>query len=258
MKIKEALKLNNYSLAAEVLLCFVLKKDKTWLLSHPYDILTSDQTRRYQKLIFRRQKGEPVAYLINHKEFFGLDFYVDESVLIPRPETEILIEEGLKILKFKNLKILDLGTGSGNIVISLAKNIKANFYASDISQKALKIAQKNAKRHKVKIKFIKSDLFANMSHIKFNLIIANLPYLWKKFPKFEPATALNGGKNGLEIIEKFLCQVKKYLDIKSVILIEIDPRQTKQIKELSKKYLPEKKIKIKKDLADLDRIAIIS
>lgn len=258
MKIKEALESGNYSLDAEVLLCHLLKKDKPWLYSHQDDILMSDRTRRYQKLISRRQNGEPVAYLTHSKEFFGLDFYVNESVLVPRPETELLVEEALKIRK-KKAKILDVGTGSANIIISIGKNKKASLYASDISPNALRVAQKNAKKHKVKINFIKSDLFKNIPvGIKFDLIIANLPYLWEKFPQFEPLKALDGGRDGLKIIEKFLQEVGSYLSPKGIVLIEIDPRQVKRIKELSKKYLPHKKIAIKKDLAGLDRAAVLS
>ena len=210
MTIKEALEFDNYSLEAEVLLCYVLKKDKSWLYSHQFNILSSDRTRRYQKLIVRRKEGVPTAYLTHSKEFFGLNFYVSESVLIPRPETELLVEGALKFRK-RRPKILDVGTGSGNIIISIAKNRKGDFYASDIAAESLKIARKNAAKHKVKIKFYKSDLFKNLPQIKFDLIIANLPYLWNNYPKFEPRTALDGGKNGLKIIENFFKQTNYYL-----------------------------------------------
>lgn len=269
MKIKEALALGNYSLDAEVLLCHILKKDKAALYSHQFNILSSDRTRRYQKLIFRRKTGEPVAYLTHHQEFFGLDFYINKNVLIPRPESELLVEESIEILKSyklkaKKLRILDLGTGAGCIIVAIATNLKSKIsnlksYAADISKKALKIAQKNAKKHKVKINFIKSDLFKNIpTDLKFDLIIANLPYLWHNYPPFEPKLALDGGREGLEIIEKFLRQVKSHLSKKSAMLLEIDSRQAKKIKKLSKKYLPHKKLTLKKDLAGLDRVVILS
>ena len=294
MKIKKALEFDNYSLESEVLLCYLLKKDKPWLYSHQDDILTSDRTRRYQKLIFRRKKGEPIAYITHHKEFYGLDFYIDKNVLIPRPETELLVKEALdycsseartkkvsssrppKAASNSKYRILDLGTGSGCIIVAIATNPKSlpadatrqtlqagkilnfKFYATDISQKALKIAQKNAKKHKVKIKFYKSDLFKNIpANLKFNLIIANLPYLWNNYPPFEPRLALDGGGDGLEIIKKFLKQAKNHLNKRSTILLEIDPRQVSKIKKLIKKYLSKKKVSIKKDLAGLDRTAIL-
>jgi len=276
MTIKEALNYSGVStLEAEVLLCYLLKKDRAWLYSHQDDILARDRARRYHKLIARRQKGEPIAYITGHKEFFGLDFYVDQNVLIPRPETELLVEKTIQVLKSyklqaKKLNILDLGTGSGNIIISIRVNSKQitvnrnNYYATDISKEALKVAKKNAKKHKVfsKIQFIHSDLFDNLYEIKFDLIIANLPYLDKKWIdkelKSEPKNAFDGGKNGLEIIEKFLQKTNCYLAKNGIILIEIDPRQRNKIKKLAKKYFPNKKLTIKKDLSKFDRIVILS
>lgn len=254
---------------AEVLLYHLLKKDRAWLYTHQDDALTSDQTQKYQNLISRRKKGEPLAYLTNHKEFYGLDFYVNKFVLIPRPETELLVEEALEQisnLKSKISNILDIGTGSGAVIISLAKTLKAisyklkpKYYATDISNDALKIAKKNAKKHKVKINFIKSDLFNNISNqLKFDLIVANLPYLWDKLPQFEPKIALSGGKNGLEIINRFLEEAKNYLSPKGAIIIEFDPRQTQTIKNIAKNIYPDKKISLKKDLAKLDRMLILS
>ncbi|TSC90880.1 MAG: release factor glutamine methyltransferase [Candidatus Berkelbacteria bacterium Licking1014_96] len=289
MKIKEALGLENFSLEAEVLLVYSLKHEniktqeqitKTFLYTNPNFKLSAKAEKKFKKLIEKRATGVPIAYLIYSKEFFGLDFYVDKNVLIPRPETEMLAEEGLKFLELgirnqelgKTINILDLGAGSGNIVISIAKNIKKtiihnssfiiHFHASDISPQALKTAQKNAEKHKVKISFIKSDLFKNLPQIKFDLIIANLPYLdpnWiSKQLEFEPKDALDGGRDGLKIIEEFLQQAKNHLNKKSTLLLEIDPGQVKKIKKLVKKYLPRKKLSIIKDLSQLDRIVKIN
>lgn len=275
MTIKEALKLDNYSLEAEVLLLHSLKHkntrtlkqiSKSFLYSNSDFKLSLKAERKFKKLINKRATGVPVAYLTHHQEFYGLNFYVDGSVLVPRPETELLVELALEIIKnqeYRIKNILDLGAGSGNIIISIIVNSKQitdnSFYATDVSAKALKIAELNAKKHQAKINFIKSDLFKNIPEkLKFDLIIANLPYLWKNFPKFEPLTALDGGKDGLKIIEKFLQEVGSYLSPKGIILIEIDPRQAKKIKKLSKKYLPDKEIAIKKDLAGLDRVAVLS
>ena len=273
------------TLDAEVLLVFVLKKDKAWLLSHLDDDLSSKITNKYKKLISRRKKGEPIAYIIQHKEFFGLDFYVDESVLIPRPETELLVDEALKFRK-KKMIILDVGTGSGCIIVAIAKSLSdchsrldresinkidscfrrndkaVKFYATDISQKALKIAKKNAKKHKVKIKFIKSNLFKNIpKNLKFDLIVANLPYLQKQDIKgeiiFEPKRALLGGEEGVAIIKRFLLGSKNYLAKKGKIIIEIDPRQAKIIKNMAKNIYPQKKVLLKQDLSKLDRMMIL-
>lgn len=263
-------------LDAEVLLCHLLKKDKAWLYTHQFVILTRDRARKYQSLIFRRKKGEPVAYLTRQQEFYGLNFYVNKNVLIPRTETELLVEEVLKFLESgimnqelgkKTLSILDVGTGSGNIIISLIVNSKqltvnSKYYASDVSNQTLKVARKNAQKHKVQINFIKSDLFQNIAkNLKFDLIVANLPYLDPKWInsnlKYEPKKALDGGKNGLKIIKQFLIQAKNYLAKNGAILFEIDPRQAKLTKKLVKNIFPKKKIKIDKDLTGLNRIVIV-
>lgn len=310
MIIKETLKLADFSLDAEVLLLYSLKHEniktlkqitKTFLYSNPDLEISSKTEKIYKKLISRRKKGEPLAYLINHKEFYNLDFYIDKNVLIPRPETELLVEEALSYCSSRartinlfssrprlggasnnKIRILDIGTGSGCIIIATAKSLcdchsrldresryqmdprfrgddTIDYYAADISDKALKIAQKNAKKHKVKINFIKSDLFNNISNqLKFDLIVANLPYLWDKLPQFEPKMALSGGKNGLEIINRFLEEAKNYLSPKGAIIIEFDPRQAQTIKNIAKNIYPDKKISLKKDLRHLDRTLIIS
>ncbi len=276
---KELKKSKTPALDAEVLLIFVLKKDKTWLFSHLDGDLSPKLINKYKNLIFRRKKEEPIAYITHHKEFFGLDFYIDESVLIPRPETELLVEETLKFRK-KGARILDLGTGSGCIIVAIAVNSKPQhqnfwcqgkqktvnkYYATDISSKALEIAQKNAKKHKVlsKIKFIKSDLFVSIpKNIKFDIIIANLPYLNKKQAQKaslspEPQKALDGGKDGLRMIGAFLNGAKKCLKRKAIIIFEIDPGQKNKIKGLAKSIYPHKRVRIKKDLAGLERMVIL-
>jgi release factor glutamine methyltransferase len=292
MKIRQALiwgvkNLNNSkssALDAEVLLVFVLKKEKTWLFSHLDDDLSSKLINKYKKLILRRKKGEPIAYITHYKEFFGLDFYVDKNVLIPRPETELLVEETLKYAK-KKKKILDIGTGSGCIIIAMAKTLshshsefisesnkmlkqvqhdkKIKYYATDLSNKALEIARKNAKKHKAKIHFIKSNLFKNISkNLKFDIIIANLPYLDPRWIDAEllnePQASLNGGKNGLAIINNFLSQTKNYLKKNGKIILEIDPRQKESTKKSAKNYFSSKNVTLKKDLSSSPRVIIIS
>ncbi len=189
-------------LDAKVLLKFVLESDESFLLMHPEMPLTNYQFSKLKKLLKRRLNNEPIAYLTGHKEFFGHDFLVNKNVLIPRPETEFLVEQALKILKTKDqsqktkVKILDIGTGSGCIVISLILELEKQcsnvamkqlrFFASEISKKSLYVAKKNAKQllnnetieQLNNVKFYHSDLFTNrLLHKKYDLIIANLPYV---------------------------------------------------------------------------------
>lgn len=216
MKISEALQLgykeiNNFKTAhldTEVLLGFVLKKEKSFLFSHPDFELNLSQKNNFAKLVKQRKAHRPIAYIIGFKEFYGLKFYVNQNILIPRPETEKLVDQ---VLEYANnqlvvskvepspITILDIGTGSGCIAISIAKNIKipARIIASDICKKALKIAQKNANLHYVDIKFIQSNLLENIK-TKPDIIIANLPYITPKvydkltpdIKKYEPKKAL--------------------------------------------------------------------
>lgn len=267
-------------LDAEIILAFLLGKTREYLLAHLEKKIAPTIAKKYLKLADLRGKGEPVAYLIGHKEFFGLSFLVNKNTLIPRPETEILVEEALKIIENKKNKILcvDIGTGSGNIIISLAKktrNKKEEFIGLDLSAKALKIAKINARLNKVieKIKFFKSDLLKKVFEnypllIGYNsiVLIANLPYVpsenLKKLNspetaglKFEPKLALNGGLDGLNFYRKLASQIKKALkNNKNIILLcEINFDQGKEIKKIFSFF---KKAEIKKDLSGLDRVFI--
>lgn len=313
MNILEALKLaqqilkpmKNLSshLDAEVLLCFILNKEKEFLYTHPEYQLTKKQTTEYTKLLKRRAKNEPIAYLVGHKEFFGLDFIVNKNVLIPRPDTEIMIEEVLKktseiaSLRSQNQKphfldvasvakqsallntkinLIDIGTGSGCIPITLAHTFKQNkninVLASDVSTAALKVAAQNAKNNKVKVTFLKGDLLTPILKNKILtqqiplIITANLPYLTasqiKKEPSIhkEPYLALYGGKDGLVLYKKLLEQIKKLLLKQSIpfIFLEIDPSQVIKIKKLITKILPLSSTEIKKDLGNKNRLVIIT
>ncbi len=248
------------SLDAEVLLSHVLKKPRSYLYIWPERKFTRKQETRYKKLIKQRLKHEPVAYLINNKEFYGLNFYVNKNVLIPRPETECLIDKILKIKK--PYAIADIGTGSGCIAITLKKYLpKAKIYASDVSKKALVVAKKNAKKHKTKILFKEGDLLEPWKKFKLDVIVANLPYLKPKLMKhpnlkFEPTIALDAGKKGLDLYERFFNQMNKYHP-KTKAIIEIESGQVKAIQKIIKKNLPKAKVSIIKDLAGRDRVAII-
>jgi release factor glutamine methyltransferase len=282
-------KLNNKKikiphLEAEILLSEILKKTREFLLAHGEKKITTGQISKLKLQISQRLKGRPVAYLTGHKEFYGLDFKVNKDVLIPRPETELMIEETLKIITHisQPMTITDIGTGSGCIIITLAKLLNkesktANYklWGIDISKKALIVAGQNAKTHLVakNIKFKRGNLLEpilknNKSAVSRQpvIILANLPYVWKKWKnntsvdsiglKFEPKIALYTGKNGLELYEKLFKQMKK-IRIAGYALCEIDPRQTAEIKQLIKRELPQSKLQIKKDLSGLNRLAII-
>ena len=273
-------------LEAELLLSNVLNKRREFILINPEHKLNILQIAAYRLSIAKRLKGFPLAYIVKEKEFYGYNFFVNKNVLIPRPETELMIDEGLKILydikKKKQISIIDIGTGSGCILISIVnrllnyklqiKNYK--FFASDISKKALSVARKNAKLHKVDkmIKFYKGDLL--MPIIKENLeirncnliILANLPYLTpsqvKNFStiRHEPKSALIAGADGLKYYRILFRQIKKLIEINKTplhLLCEIDPGQVDKIKKLALSLLPEFKLKIKKDLRGLNRLVIL-
>ncbi|MBW1613758.1 MAG: peptide chain release factor N(5)-glutamine methyltransferase [Deltaproteobacteria bacterium] len=232
-------------LCAEVLLSHQLKKTRVELYLEFDQPLNPLEIAGYRSLIRRRLKREPLQYIIGHQEFWSLDFLVSPGVLIPRPETELLVEEALKLWK-RNLfsdsrhpKILDLGTGSGVIAISLAKEIQnATLWASDISFKALALAKDNAYHHNLnrRITFRQGDLwqpFSNSS-VSFDLILSNPPYIpseaFKALPPevrcYEPQIALDGHENGMYFIKKIIEESEMYLKPGGWLLIEMDPNQT--------------------------------
>jgi release factor glutamine methyltransferase len=265
-------------LDAEILLADVLGKKREYLLINPDKKVSENKIIKYKKLIAKRLKNIPVAYLIGYKYFYGYKFIVNKDVLVPRPETEIIVDEVLKISKkTKKLKIIDIGTGSGCIILSIAKKINKNkdfkLIASDISKKALLIAKKNENflKPNKKILFIKSNLLASFKKKLDNsnsdiLITANLPYLTEKqinsSPSIssEPKIALLGGKDGLKYYIKLFEQIKK---IKSknkpniFLILEIDPLQVKKISKIMNNKFKKASFEIKKDLSGLDRIMVI-
>jgi len=261
-------------LDTEIICAYALEKSRAWVLARPDYQLTRAQEKKIRALLIRRAAGEPLAYLTGHKEFFGLDFLVDKRVLVPRPETELLVEE---VLKEKNIKtIADIGTGSGCVAVALVKNNPGlKIYAGDISASALVVARRNAARHGAKIIFKKGDLLAPFKNIRLDAIVANLPYGWKEWKnncsmetrglKFEPTEALFTGRHGLQLYEKLLRQIKEIFLSNPFYLIpntfhlflEFDPRQTALLKKLIKKYLPDSSVETKTDLAGRDRVAII-
>ena len=251
------------SLDAEVVLAWVLKIDRAQLLAETKTELTTAQQRRYEKLVAQRTLGVPVAYLTGQKEFYGRRFLVTKQTLIPRPETELLVEEAITLAGKKPLRVAEIGTGSGCVAITLAKQLpKAIVFASDTSKPALAIARKNAKRHGVRVTFRQSNLLTKYSDTPVDMLISNLPYgtptTMRQVLAHEPSSALlGGGKMGLGLYQKFFKQIAHRRQQPKVILLEFDPRQTKMLSQIVAKILPNYRLNIKKDLANLDRIAIL-
>ena len=265
--------------------------NKTWLCARPEYELNKNCQKKFESFIERRLKGEPIAYIISRKEFFGLDFYVDKRVMIPRPETEIIVEEIIKrfrhevsswTLRVGSVCVIDIGTGSGCISIALAKNIfqrrrrsesspsYIKIYAIDISKKAIEVAKINVKKNKIfsRIKFLKGNLLEPIQKLKIKnhptIIIANLPYLRTEDVKknisliYEPISALDGGKNGLEKIKELIIQIKKMNFNIFECWLEINPKQTNDLSRFVKKNLGGANIKIIKDLSGQNRFLKIN
>lgn len=260
-------------LDAEVLLAYTLDKNRTWLYVHPEACLDRNQLDTFDHLITRREQREPVAYITGHKEFFALEFLVNSHVLIPRPETELLVELIINNEQLVNsneqLLIVDVGTGSGCIAITLAKYLRyASLLAIDVSYQALRVARQNAIRHQVldKISFLAGDLLAPLA-APVDLIVSNPPYVNQseltdpyttpEVNQYEPQPALNGGREGLETIRRLLSQANKNLKPGGSLIIEIGYNQGQTVTDLARTYFPMANIEVKKDLAGLDRVLIV-
>lgn len=222
--------------------------------------LTKEQEKSFNFALKEREKGVPLAYIFHCANFYGYDLEVDPNVLIPRPETEELVELIIKQGVSKNQTILDVGTGSGAIAIALKKETGAKVFAIDISEGALKIAKTNAVRNNAKINFILSDLFENVGDLKFDIIVSNPPYideveynqLEHSVKDYEPKSALFGGKDGLYFYREIINNAPKYLKDSGKIFFEIGYNQAKAVSEMLKKDFTE--INIKKDLQGKDRM----
>ena len=262
------LKSNNIDspkLKARLLLQYVLKKSRQYLIVYDNEEVGKKEQWEYFVNIDKLAKGVPLQHITHTQEFMKMDFYVDENVLIPRPDTEILVEEVINIAqKMDKPKILDLCTGSGAIAISIAKNVpNAEVYAIDISEKALDIASKNAQRLEANVKFIKSDLFKNLKNMKFDIIVSNPPYIKKEDIQYlsedvkkEPQIALDGGYDGLDFYRKISKQAIDYLKFGSFLCFEIGYDQKEEVTEIIEKLEHYKGTYCKKDLCGNDRIII--
>lgn len=297
--------------SAEFLLRQILGVEKSFLYANPENELSEKEEKKFKTWINRRSKHEPVWYITGKIEFFGIDLEVNENVLIPRPETEIMIEKILNKVKSRKskvesnrrhpelvsgspLKILDIGTGSGAIILSLARSLichpelvsgsyeipeqarndEIKFFASDISEEALKVAKKNAinlfppslraERGNL-VTFQKGDLFGPWVGQSFDVIVANLPYvpheemstLAYDLIHYEPRTALDGGIKGLEIYQKFFEELPSFVNPGALIYCEIGDKQGDALERMAKEKFPNSKVEVIRDYADYERVVIL-
>lgn len=257
-------------LKARILLANISKKSKEYLMTHETEEINMELVKVFKEGIDKLCNNIPIQYITKKQEFMGLDFIVNENVLIPRPDTEILVEEVIELVKqSNNPKILDLCTGSGAIGISIAKYIDdCKVTLSDISNEALKIATQNCisilgKDKNNKIQIFQSDLFKNISEKEFDIIVSNPPYIktaviktLEKQVQIEPTIALDGGKDGLDIYKKIINQAYKFLKKDGYLCLEIGYDQKDEVMELINKTNKYKDIYSKKDLGGNDRIVI--
>ena len=253
-------------LDAQVLLAHVLGKPRAWVLAHPEIPLTQNRAARLEALLACLESGQPLPYVLGHWEFFGLDFEVTPQVLIPRPETELLVERAVDWLKARpgQRQAVDVGTGSGCIAISLAVNLPdLRITATDVSPQAVEVARHNAERLHVadRVKFLEVDLFPDpLLPESFDLIVANLPYIpthtLHTLPVYqhEPALALDGGADGLVLVRKLITQAPNLLAPGGLLLMEIESSQGPAALSIAYDAFSEAEIHLHKDLAGRDRL----
>lgn len=253
--------------AALILLAHVLQKTKTWVLAHPETHLNPDQKTQLEALVQRLQAGEPLPYLTGKQAFFGLDFAVSPAVLIPRPETELLVEEALDWLDGHPgaTHALDVGTGSGCIAVSLAtRKPWLSINATDLSAEALKLAEQNAETNHVRdqIMFEQADLMPSVDQ-SFDLVCANLPYIpTNKLEEvntlgFEPTLALDGGVDGLRLIRRLLELLPSRINAPALILLETEATLGAETLALANQTFPRADVRLLPDLAGRDRLVRI-
>lgn len=276
MNIKQALeearnilKSNNFedsNIIAKELLSYVLKKDKVYLTINSDTALTDTEYAEFTKYIEQIIDGKPLQYITQKQEFMGIDFFVNEDVLIPQPDTEILVETVLDICKRygkQSLRILDLCTGSGAIAISLSKILNTQVFASDVSIKALKVAEKNNVMNNTKVEFIESNLFEQINGEKFDIIVSNPPYIkneeiksLSKQVQNEPYIALAGGEDGLDFYRKIIDEAYKYINKNGYLCLEIGYDQKEDLIKLIKQNENYEYENCIKDLSNNDRCII--
>jgi release factor glutamine methyltransferase len=251
-------------LDSQRLLGYVLGKERAYLLAHPEQTLIAEQQAHYLALIERAAAGEPLPYILGRQAFYDRDLIVSPAVLIPRPETELLVENALGFARaHPNCLAVDVGTGSGAIAVTLAANCPgATVYAVDISRDALDIARQNADSNSANIIFVESDLLTPLPEqgIKIDLLMANLPYIATNdlpalaVSRYEPRLALDGGADGLDLVRRLLDQAPPVCHPGGRILLEIGADQGAAAVELARHTFPNAAVILLQDYAGLDRI----
>ncbi len=235
-------KILSYILDSEILLSKVLNKSREKILTNLDQKIDKRKISVFKDYLLRRSNNEPIAYILEEKEFWSKNFKVNKNTLIPRPETELLVDMVLKIYKEKKISILDIGTGSGCIIVSLLSVLKkSNGVGIDISKDAIKTAKKNALKHKLfkRLKFLNKS-FENIFDKKFDLIVSNPPYIARKeiknlsedIKRYEPRMALDGGNDGLDLIKKVIYKSKYILKINGMLALEIGNEQIKKVSKI--------------------------
>lgn len=258
------------ALEAEVLLRYALGVDRARLFASLRQDLPSEQPAALRALVARRLSREPAAYILGRREFYDLDLEVTPAALIPRPETELLVEEALRLapsLPPRPLRIIDVGTGCGAVALALAKHLpEALVVGSDVSLEAIGLARRNAQRLGLtqRVQWVLADLLAGLSG-PFDLIVANLPYVkdsqWETLAPeirlYEPRLALDGGADGLRHIRRLLAQAAERLRPGGALLLEIGDDQAPAARRLAQGLLPGARVEIRRDLAGLERVVVI-
>ena len=235
----------SHKLDSEILLSKVLNKTREELLINLNQEIELPKVSHFNKLIYRRSSREPIAYILKVKEFWSKNFLVDNNTLIPRPETELMVEQLVKIFKKKNIFVLDIGTGTGCILLSLLSELQTSRgIGIDISQKAIQIAFANSEKHKLihRSKFYRRSM-NEIYQKKFDLIVSNPPYIMRKdiknlnedIKKFEPKLALDGGNDGLDVIKKVIYKSRSILKIKGMLALEIGNEQFRKVSKILKR-----------------------
>jgi len=258
-------------LEAELMLAHVANMDRSHLYAYPERSLTPDRERHLATLLERRLRREPLAYLVGRREFFGLEFVVGQGVLIPRPETELLVEWAIRVAHCiyeggRIPLIADVGTGCGNIAVALAANMQnLRVYGIDVSSEALSVARENVERHRVQDRIVlaQGDLLAPLPE-RVDIIAANLPYgregrMNGLQPEvaWEPFDAICGGPDGLDVLRRLLGQAPGKLRKGGCLLMEIDPDQVDALRDEALAWFPDAVLEVEKDLAGHDRLFIV-